>query len=875
MLLNETREKVNKYIKIALNSTQQWRTVMKKNPDPSELFSLKSLTAVFSSICAGVPAAYAQEATQDDTQDAGESLAIEEILVTATKRGALNLQDVPMSITAFTNEDIQAQGFKKLDDYAAQIPSLSFGRREPGGSNVIIRGCAVSAVAFSDNPTTSVYLDEQPIGQQGYNPDPRLVDIERVEALSGPQGTLFGEASQCGTLRIITNKPDSSGFESWVDITGETVDGGDTGHDVSAMVNLPLIEDKLALRLVGFTAEDAGWVDNVLGTSPGGTFDNAAYVADDVNKSETTGARISLRWTPSEDWTFDAQAFFQDTESNGFGDSDLAEGVYADSGLGKWEQLRFNPDTWSDEWYQLALTAEGKLGWADATITAGFAHRETRYQADSTAYVHSFQLINDYWRAYYNPYINNYDFGGDPRAFSIDEQDWDRLSFEARLSSPADSDSRWSWIAGVFYNKLESGPQAFTANVIGLSDNCDVYYLAYAEDCAGQFIYASYLHYYYFGTLDKLSDNWWHGTYETNLEQKAVFGEFTYDVSENLAITLGGRWYDIDTDRITRQGTLIEPLQTTQVNCGTQLNRDAWQINGRPVRGFDTCYSNEFGQNSESGFVPKVNATYQIDDDKLVFFTYSEGFRSGGANPAKPDSVFGTGNLYDNYESDELMNYEIGAKTTWADGRFQLNVTAFHMVWEGIQIEAVDPDAQIFSLGIVNFPEAEIDGFEADFSWIPTSNLKLSGTLAHNDAALSENAILFEDADEPKVATAGTRLPIVPDWKGSLLAEYTFESEIMGAQPYLLGSWTYQGDSVNSLEGIQSIVADVGVRTHASHSIGNLRFGLKGDNWTASLFVDNVTNEYAQLLFNDRWTKTRLTTNRPRTFGINYSYTWN
>jgi outer membrane receptor protein involved in Fe transport len=197
------------------------------------------------------------------------------------------------------------------------------------------------------------------------------------------------------------------------------------------------------------------------------------------------------------------------------------------------------------------------------------------------------------------------------------------------------------------------------------------------------------------------------------------------------------------------------------------------------------------------------------------------------------------------------------------------------MVWEGIQIEAVDPDAQIFSLGIVNFPEAEIDGFEADFSWIPTSNLKLSGTLAHNDAALSENAILFEDADEPKVATAGTRLPIVPDWKGSLLAEYTFESEIMGAQPYLLGSWTYQGDSVNSLEGIQSIVADVGVRTHASHSIGNLRFGLKGDNWTASLFVDNVTNEYAQLLFNDRWTKTRLTTNRPRTFGINYSYTWN
>lgn len=846
---------------------------MTSKTDISPRFPIKSLTAAVSAICAGIPVSQAQEPAGDNESRSDDVLTLEEVLVTATKRGALNLQDVPMSITALTNQTIKLQGFKNMDDYAGQIPSLSFGRREPGGSNVIIRGCAVSAVAFSDNSTTSVYLDEQPIAQNGFNPDPWLVDIERVEALSGPQGTLFGEAAQCGTLRIITNKPDSRNFESFVDLTVESVDGGDSGYDVSAMLNVPLVEDKLALRLVGFTGEEAGWVDNVYGLSPARTFDNSDYVDDDVNSGTTYGGRLALRWTPGDNWVFDLQGIYQDTELDGFGDSDLAEGVYADRSLGEWEQLRFNRERWSDEWYQVALTAEGSLGWANATVTAGFMNRQTRYDADSTAYVHTFQQINDYVRAYYNPYANFYDFGGDPHALSVDIQDWDRFSFEARLSSPEISDSRWSWIGGVFYNKVESGPQPFTAHVFGLSDNCSEYYAA-VEGCVGQFTYASYLHYYYFGTLDKLSDNWWHGVYETNREQVAVFGEVTLDVTENLALTVGGRWFDIENDRITRNGTLIEPPQTVIMNCGTQADRDAWQIDGIPQEGFDTCYADEFGEGSEDGFVPKFNATYRIDDDKMVFFTYSEGFRSGGANAAKRGSVFGVGGPFHTYDSDDLFNWEIGTKTTWAEGRFQLNLTAFHMVWEDIQVEATDPDAAFFQLGIVNFPEAEINGFESDFSWRPTENWRFSGTLGYNDAELSEDAVLFPESSDPKVAVKGTPLPLVPDWKGSLVADYTFNGELFGATPSLLGVYTYHGESVNSLEGIQSIVADLGVRTHDAYSLVNLRFRLSHEQWSATFYVDNVFDEYSEVLFNDRWTKTRLTTNRPRTFGVNYTYTW-
>jgi iron complex outermembrane receptor protein len=862
--------------------------VTRKN-DSNQPYPVKSLSTIISAICAGIPAAaVAQDAAEGEGRYSGEELLLEEVMVTATKRGDINLQDVPMSITAFTDADITLQGFKRLDDYFGQIPSLSFGRREPGGTNVIMRGCATSSISFGENPTTSVYLDEQPISQTGFNMDPRLVDIERVEALAGPQGTLFGEAAQCGTLRIITNKPDTTGFEAWVDLNGESVKSGDLGYDVSAMVNIPLIQDQLALRLVGFTAEDAGWVDNILGPSPGGTFNNAPYVDDNINSSNTSGARVALRWTPGDNWVIDAQAIFQDTDADGFGDIDLAEGYWEDSGLGKWEQIRFNDETWSDEWYQVALTAQGSLGWADVVITGGYAHRETRYLADSTAYLFDFQEVGDSWRLD-DPYLPRYDFGGDPHANSIDVQEKDRISFEARLSSPSDSDSRWSWIAGVFYNKFEEGPESFTANVAGMSDNCSVYYAAY-EGCVGQFTYSSYLHYYYFGTLDKLSDNWWHGVYEATNEQKAIFGEVTFDVTENLAITLGGRWYDIETERISRNGTLINPPQTTIMNCGTQADRDAWQVEkdenkwgegeggwvgGTPQEGFDTCYANEFAKSTEDGFVPKANISWRINDDKMVFFTYSEGFRSGGANSGKRGTIFGIDGPYHTYDSDLMTNWEIGAKTTWAGGRFQFNITGYHMVWDDMQIEAVDPTANTYTAGIINFTEAEINGFEADFSWIPAANWEIGGVLGYNNAELSEDAILFEEGDEPSFAVKGTRLPMVPDWKAALTVQYNFENQVWNASPYILGVYQYQGDSVNSLEGISSTLGENAVKTHPSYSIFNLRFGLDSLNWSVALYIDNMFNTYGRNLFNERWIKTRLTATRPRTVGINYRYTWN
>ena len=184
------------------------------------------------------------------TASAQTSGGLETIVVTATRR-AENLQNVPESISAFDTEAIEMRGLKQMDDYAKFVPGLSLGVREPGGTTIVFRGVASSGLQFGAVSSSALYLDEQPITQSGRNPDPRLIDIERLEALRGPQGTLYGASSQSGTLRIITNKPDPSEFDAWVDGRSSSIQDGGTGYDVSAMVNVPLIADRLALRSWG------------------------------------------------------------------------------------------------------------------------------------------------------------------------------------------------------------------------------------------------------------------------------------------------------------------------------------------------------------------------------------------------------------------------------------------------------------------------------------------------------------------------------------------------------------------------------------------------------------------------------------------------
>jgi iron complex outermembrane recepter protein len=765
--------------------------------------------------------------------------AFEEIIVTATKR-QVNLQDVPLAVTAFTEQDILKQGFKTLDDYVGQIPGLSFSRREPGGTTVLMRGCTISGLSFGGSSTTSIYLDEQPITAAGRNPDARLIDIERVEALSGPQGTLFGDASQCGSLRIITNKPDTTAFSSWVDFGLNQVTEGDTGYTLSAMANFPISEGKVALRLVGFADQEAGYVDNILATSPGGTFDNSEFVKKDINSSSNTGARAMLRTVLNDKWTIDLAGIYQKKKLDGFGDIDVNDRFYAvdpndyfytDTEIGDLEQIRFNKDRWDDEWYQLSLTAEGNLGWADLTFTGSVFSRETIYEADATSYQFAFNQLY--------PYYAIYDFGGDPQAFAYNREETDLMTFELRLSTPAESSSRWSGLVGLFYNR-DDGHTLFYAG------NTDF-------DGSPAFMYINYYAYFNDPTFPlpapPSGGNWFTGVYDSTLEQSALFGEVGFEVTDNFNITVGGRFFDIKLDRTLKQSSL-NPLGT-EPDCAV-----------------DFCWTDAVGTSDETGFVPKVTFDYHFGENTMMYATYSEGFRRGGANAARPNTVFGPGNQYHEYTSDELSNYEVGLKGTWAGGRFRLNTAAYHMVWDKIQLQVNDPN--VFTLGIVNFPQAHLNGVEAEFSWIPAEGWDISGTLGWNQAEMSKDATLFPNDPNPTTVTKGTELPIMPDWKGSLSIEYAMQSQILGANPFIRLDHTYNGEATSSLEGLQSIIFINPVRTLESYNITDLRFGLNGDDWSAAVFIDNIFDERAQQFYNDRWAQTRLSINKPMTFGVTY-----
>ena len=481
-------------------------------------------------------------------------------------------------------------------------------------------------------------------------------------------------------------------------------------------------------------------------------------------------------------------------------------------------------------------------------LTGSYFDRESSYFADSTAYLQTFQQVGDYIRTYYNAAVTIYDFGGDPHANDFDERETTSWTIEARYATS--TEGRWSAIVGAFYNSREVD-ELFIANVLG----------DFASTPA--FSYINYAGYYFNGVpLKEDSNNWFSGTYESDLDQWAVFGEVSFDITDQFTITAGGRYYDIQNDYVVINGALIG------------------QFGGAPDCSVDYCYApGDKGEADESDWIPKINLSYKLDD-KMFYATYSEGFRRGGANSARPQSVFGpptdqfpppSGTL-NQYDSDTVDNYEVGAKTEWFDNRLRLNISVYHMVWNDIQVQALDPQADVFTLGIVNFPEAEIDGFELWANWVPNENWSIDLSMGYNDGELSDEKTLNEGTDSELTTPKGAQLPIVPDWKGNLNVSYTFPNLLWGATPYILARYTYTGESVNSLEGIESSSFVFPPREQDSWQTVDFQFGLETAKWTASIFVDNALDEEAELFFNNRWAQQRLSTNQPRTLGLNFRY---
>ena len=289
----------------------------------------------------------------------------------------------------------------------------------------------------------------------------------------------------------------------------------------------------------------------------------------------------------------------------------------------------------------------------------------------------------------------------------------------------------------------------------------------------------------------------------------------------------------------------------------------------------------------------KLNLSYHIDDDRMVYATYSEGFRVGGSNPLKPNSI-----MPRLYKSDTLKNYEIGAKTEWLQHRLRFNISAYSMDWSNFAVQVEDPqngtnpetgadEPPVFQLAYVNLPSATIEGVESELSFVLSDAWLVDATLGWNHGEVSEATLLTLTRDDGAVfgipVAKGARLPLTPDWSASLGFEWRPRGQLLNAQPFARVDLAYVGESVTSLEGIQSVVSAGGADTLDAYQTGDFRMGLEGEHWSGSLFVDNVWDERATLFLSNRWgssegppqtahSSQRLTINRPRTIGLQFRY---
>jgi outer membrane receptor protein involved in Fe transport len=750
---------------------------------------------------------------------AQQPTGLEEVVVTAQKRGEESLQDVPLSIQAFNTARLEELNIVRFDDYVKYLPSVSYQTFGPGFALVYMRGVASGGDGNHSGPLPSVgiYLDEQPITTITGALDLHLYDIARVEALAGPQGTLYGASSQAGTIRIITNKPDPSGFSAGYGIEGNTVKDGDVGYLAEGYVNVPLT-DNAAIRLVGWARHDAGFIDNVAGTRvwpaceaftglPVCTRDSTPLEEEDFNEADTYGARAALRINLNDSWTVTPAVM---------GQRMYADGVYGyDPGVGEFEVMHFYPDWSKDEWMQAALTIEGKIANLDVTYAGAYLDREIDSRLDYSDYSYFY----DYY-GYYSLYIT--DDNGDPTTgqYIWGNDKFNKMSHEIRISTPADL--RLRFVGGLFTQRQEHG--------------IEQRYLV--DDLATD------------AWVTGWEDTIWLTQQERVDRDDAIFGELSFDFTDKLTGTVGARYFEADNSLVGffgygeweyAPGYLWS--ETGEFQC-TDLGLT------EPYRGAPCKYMVK--ETKESDYIGKANLSYKFDDDRMIYATWSEGFRPGGINRR--------GTLPP-YLSDFLTNYEIGWKTSWAGGQLRFNGAIFQEEWDDFQFALLGQNGLT---EIKNAAAAEIRGVEADLTWAATDRFQIAGGVAFIDSELTEHYCGFVDAtgkpetrnpcpdpgdidDDPTTtefppeAFKGTELPVTPEFKANLTLRQTFP--IGSFEGYWRASYVYKGESRADLRDVANTI----LGDQPAYDIVDFSAGLERGSYSIELFVKNAFDERALL----------------------------
>ena len=799
--------------------------------------------------------AIAQEApTTTSNNQEEKAVTLGTVTVTAQKREE-NLQKVPVSIQAIGQVQLEQQDVTSFNDYAKMIPSLSYGTAGggvfsgPGFLQVYMRGVASGGDGnhSGSQPSVGVYLDEQPITTITGALDVHMYDIARVEALAGPQGTLYGASSQSGTLRIITNKPDPTGFAASASGEVSIVDGGGIGDVVEGMVNLP-INQRTAIRLVGWQKHDAGYVDNKPGSrvfpSSGIASNNDAFVEDNYNEANTVGARAALKIDLNDNWSITPTIMGQRQTASG--------STGYDPSVGEFAVVHGYPESSRDKWMQAALTVQGKIGNFDLTYAFGHLKRDVDSEADYSDYGFWYDTLFGYGTYFYD------DAGElvNPSQYIQAKDGYTMTSHELRIASP--KENRLRFVGGLFWQQQKH----------------DIEQRYRIDDLASSL------------SVGGWEDTIWLTEQDRTDRDEAVFGELSYDITDKLTATAGGRFFRAQNSLRGYYGFAdgYFPLESFQdagkppygeAACRDLYgdDRSAWvSYEGAP------CLVNDKAVR-ETGSLGRFNLTYQIDDTRMVYATWSEGYRPGGINRRGQIPP---------YKSDFLTNYELGWKTGWANNRFIFNGAVFREDWKDFQFSYLGQNGLT---EIRNANSARIEGVELDLQWAATYNFMLSGGLAYYDAKLTADYCGFTDAAGNPVSTCppgtinpqtgdpvdgpqaskGTRLPITSKIKGNITGRYTWD---VGAyEAYVQGAAFHQGDRRTDLRDAENtLLGDLD-----GYTLLDLSAGWQRGQWKLDFFLKNVFDKRTELTkFAECATlvcgnQPYIVSTPPRTLGVRFS----
>ncbi len=759
---------------------------------------------------------------------------IDEIVVTAQKRVS-TVQTTPISISAVSGDDLQARGVSSLAALAQGTPGVSLKSEGPSQTEIEMRGMTSSG---GNSATVGFYLDDIPLSgpasaQNGHVViDPDLYDLNRIEILRGPQGTLFGSGSMGGTVRLISNQPNVSEYQSTVQSVLSGTDGGGFNHKDNLMVNLPLIDNRLALRVVGTEDYASGWIDRIVaspfpvtGGEPIGTVRGDVQDAPIAkqypgsNANQIYATRVTLLWKATENLSVTPSYFHTTSIQNGINAYDSVPGTEA-------HYQPFDiPEPLTDSLTAYSLNVNYRFPMFDLTSsTARWTRNSTQVEEASEAFNNPLEAIA-YNYNYGLPNPGYYGSAGTGPEHGIEDDPSHQFSEELRLASTGSG--RTSWVTGLYYSDFYS---LWTFN--GTTPN----YSAYMD----------------LGTLAPATTaNWFDAYSPTRLKQFAGFGDVTYALTDALKLDVGAR---------------VNHYDYHFSSC----------ISGwGSANGAATPSCSGLIALSSTNFNPKLNLAYTFSPDLMIYATVSSGFRPGGGNAAYPTTGAAWGGAFQQqdytsgkwpstYEPDRVLSYELGEKARFFDRSLTVNASIYYEDWRRVQLEAYPND---WALNI-NGNYAHIYGADIDMLADLGAGFQLEVAAGY----------LYEylDGGPHWVITPVHRMPEVAPEGGTVTLSYS--------KP-LDGHYTLTARLENSYTGPRYSIffsdPDEFTGTYRplpGYDLINVRAGVSfHDKWSATAFVNNVTNKHAQLesMFTENEPQpsfTRIETNQPLTGGIDLSY---